>query len=57
MGCVVGRDGLGKSREEAITVLGDRAQQTRPITLVWKPDRGPGGNYAARGLNRTNCLI
>jgi hypothetical protein len=31
---VFSRDVLGKSREEAITALGDRAQQTASITLA-----------------------
>jgi hypothetical protein len=34
-------DVFDKSRKEAITVLGDRAQQTRPITLTRQFDRGP----------------
>ncbi len=33
MFCVVGRDVLGEPGEEAITVFGDRAEQTRPIAL------------------------
>jgi len=46
---VFSRDVLGKSREEAITVLGDRAQQTRPITLTRQFNRGPRAARKPRG--------
>ena len=45
MFCVLGRDVLGESREKAITVFGDRAEQTRPIAL---PGEFGGGSRAAR---------
>jgi len=38
MFCVVGGDVLFEPGEEAITVLGDRAQQTRPVALSRKVD-------------------
>src|SRR6056297_531382 len=49
MFCVVGGDVLLKSGEEAITVLGDRAQQTRPVALAREFDRGPRAARKPRG--------
>ena len=46
---VVGGDVFGKSGKEAITVLGDRAQQTRPIALPGEFDSGPRAARKPRG--------
>ncbi|SEL88109.1 hypothetical protein SAMN04488691_11052 [Haloferax larsenii] len=42
---VFGGNVLFESREEAITVIGDRTQQTRPVALAREFD---GGSRAAR---------
>ena len=49
MFCMVGGDVLGESGEEAITVLGDRAQQTRPVALAREFDGGPRAARKPRG--------
>jgi hypothetical protein len=54
---VFGRDVLGKSREEAITVLGDHPQQTRPVTLARKFDGGPRAARKPRGSTWTDFLV
>ena len=42
-------DVLGESGEKAITVLGDRAQQTRPVALARQFDGGPRAARKPRG--------
>jgi hypothetical protein len=54
---VFGGDILFKSGEEAITVFGDRAQQTRPVTLPGEFDRGPRAARKLRGWTCTDCLL
>ena len=46
---VLGRDVLGKPEKKAITVLGDRAQQTRPVPLAREGDRRPRAARKPRG--------
>jgi len=49
MSCVLGCDVLGKPGEEAITVLGDRAEQTRPIALSGEFNERPRTARKPRG--------
>ena len=46
---VFGGDVLGESGEEAITVFGDRAEQTRPLALPREFDRGTRALRKPRG--------
>ena len=49
MFCMFGGDVSGEPGEEAITILGDRAQQTRPVTLTREFDGGPRTGRKPRG--------
>jgi len=46
---VFGGDVFFESGEKAITVLGDRAQQTRPVALAREFDGGPRAARKLRG--------
>jgi hypothetical protein len=50
---------FGKPKEETITVLGDRAQQTLQSRCPERSTAGrvPRGNHAARGSNCTEFLV
>ncbi len=55
---VIGGDVLFESGEETITILGDRAQQTRPVALAREFDGGPRAARKPRGtrLDLHGCL-